>query len=160
MAKKTIKLIEILRDFEDRITPGGANRLDQENPLDLGGYSLVGIGTLSATEIEGAGKTRRALNIPTTNLADTEEIRQWFVAPSTITSTVVASTLLNEAGNAPTGLDVVVYDYTAGAEVYRDGSTYNEPHLELTAGNVHYVAIENQSSATQNANAVLDMEVE
>jgi hypothetical protein len=107
-----------------------------------------------------AGATLRTLPIPTTNLADAEEIRTWFVAPGDVTSTVAASTLLNDAGNAPDGLDVVIYDFTAGTEVYRDGSRYNEPaDLTLTEGNTHYFAIDNSSSATQNASAVLDMEV-
>lgn len=109
----------------------------------------------------GGGAANRTLNIPTTNLADTEEIRQWLYAPAGVTTTVLATTLLNEAGQAPTGLDVYVYDYDNSTELYRDGSTYNEPtDLTLTEGAVHYLAVENATGSTQNANAVLAMEEE
>lgn len=106
----------------------------------------------------GRGAENRTLNIPTTNLADTEEIRQWFRTESGSTE-VVATTLLNEAAQAPDGLDLVVYDYDAGVEVYRTGATHSQPDVELEADSVHYLAIENSSGATQNANAVLAMEV-
>lgn len=109
----------------------------------------------------GGGAQNRTLNIPTTNLTDTEEFRQWFVTDPDATTTAVETILLNEAGQAPDGLDLVVYNYTDSVEVYRNGSTRSEPtDVSLTAGHVHYVSIENQSSAEQNANAVLSLEVE
>lgn len=133
-------LTKRLRRLEERVLPG----------------KQPGPGELTGTAGEAPNL---ALNIATTNLADTEEIRQWFVAPPDATTAVLATHLLNEAGQAPTGLDVVIYDFTESAEVYRNNTTYNEPEgLTLTAGDVHYVSIENGSGTTQNANVVLALE--
>lgn len=107
----------------------------------------------------GGGAANRTLAIPSTNLLDTEEIRQWFVAPAGVETWLMASHLLNDAGQVPAGLTLYVQDFTASVEVYRDGTTYNEPTgISLTAGNTHYVAIENETTAEQNASAVLEME--
>lgn len=108
----------------------------------------------------GGGAENRTLSIPTTNLADTDEIRQWFRTPSDGGATVLETTLLNEAGQAPADLELVVYDYDSGAEKVRvNGSTGTEPDTELESDSVHYLAIENNTGTTQNANAVLALEV-
>jgi len=103
----------------------------------------------------------RSINVPMTELQNTEEVRSWFVAPTGYTTTLTSASLHDATGAQPTGLDVVVYDDTNDTELYRSNAESDWGiQTAVPEGAAVYVAVENQTGGTVNATAEVGFGVE